>query len=306
MLETDAGSRRHLLLIVGFLLCLFGGFALWGTVERTFTRDAFGGVGIGDPAPVEPDRAAFLAERRKWFQARKQMAAHGKAGAWQKAVRVADTYLARKDDTIIGLLRAEALLRLSDPQGSTAMAKLLRDDDGAHNAEADLLRGDKRAFEREAERALKSTDPVKSSPLNANNTAWLAAFTPTISDPASLAKAVALSEKAVRAARLEEAPEEIAGSLATYTNTLGGLHYRSGRDAEAIETLLESERLRTEPFNAAFLTLAYDRTGDKKAAQAWRNRLQKYLADTYATRDGQLYRHQLLLLWREIENETQE
>lgn len=305
MLETDAGSRRHLLLIVGFIACLFGGFVLWGTIERAVERGTFGGFGIGDPAPVEPDRAVFLAERRRWFQARKQMAAHGKAGAWRKAIRVAETYLAHKDDAAIRLLRGEALLRLSDAQGGIELAKILRSDDVASDAEANLLRGDTGDYARETQRALIKIDETKATPLDANNTAWLAAFTPAIGDPQLLEKAVSLSEKAVRAARVGDEPD-VADDMATYTNTLGGLYYRSGRNDDAIETLLESEKLRTDPFNAAFLTLAYRRKGNDVAAQAWRDRLQKHLSNTYATRDGQLYRHQLLLLWREIENRTQE
>jgi tetratricopeptide (TPR) repeat protein len=306
MLETDAGSRRHLIFIVGFLTLLFGGFALWGAVEKAVQRGSFAGLSIGDPVPVEPDRAAFLAERRKWFLTRKQMAAHGKTGEWRKAVRVADTYLARQDDPSIRILRGEALFRLSEAEGGAEIAKVLRADDvNSSDAEADLFRGDNRSYLRETEVALKNMDQAKASPLDANNTAWLTAFTPTITDPELLAKAVSLSEKAVNAARSGDAPE-VSGELATYTNTLGGVYYRSGRDKEAIATLLESEKLRTDPFNAAFLTLAYHRSGDETSAQVWQERLRKHLANTYATRDGQQYRHQLLLLWREIENVTQE
>lgn len=302
MLETDAGSRRHLLFIVGFLACLFGGFALWGTVERAVQHGRFGGLGIGDPAPVEPDRAVFLAERRKAFQARKQMASYGKLNKWQKAIQVADTYLARNEDTTIRMLRGEALVRLSRAEGGIAIAKILQNDDSLGAGEADLLRGETRNYDNETQRAINNKDENKAAPLDANNTAWLAAITPSISEPEILAKAVSLSEKAVQAARYGKDPV----TLATYTNTLGGLYYRSQRDEDAVRILLESENLRSDPFNAAFLVLAYDRTGDKKAAKIWCDRLQAYLSNTYATRDGQLYRHQLLLLWREIANKTQE
>lgn len=306
MLETDAGSRRHLIFFVGFLALLFGGFALWGTVEKAVQRGSLAGLNIGAPAPVEPDRAAFLAERRVWFVVRKQMSAHGKAGEWRKAVRVADTYLARKDDATIRMLRGEALLRLSEAEGGAEIAKVLRADDAnSTDAEADLFRGDTQAYSRETATALRNTDVTKISPLDANNTAWLAAFTPTVTNPELLTKAVMLSETAVQAARSGNDPET-AGELATYTNTLGGLYYRAGRDKEAIETLLESEKLRTDPFNAAFLTLAYHRSGNETSARLWRTRLQNHLTNTYATRDGQQYRHQLLLLWREIEKPTQE
>jgi tetratricopeptide (TPR) repeat protein len=231
------------------------------------------------------------------------MAVHGKAREWQKAVRVADAYLARADDANIRFLRGEALFRVGAEQGGIEMAKVIRG--GDDRAEAELLRGDTRAFGRTARDALRRADERNVSALDANNTAWLAAFTPSVSDPELLAKAVALSEKAVRYARLGE-DEQVSADLATYTNTLGGVYHRAGRDADAIATLLESEKLRSDPFNAAFLTLAYRRTGNRKAEKAWRDRLEKHLSNTYATRDGQMYRHQLLLLWREIGRGTQE
>ncbi len=302
MLETDAVSRRHLLFIVGFLAFLFGGFALWGTVEKAIERGSFGGFGsIGDPAPVGADRAAFLAERRKQFQTRKQMAVSGKAGDWRGAVRIADTYLARNEDANIRLLRGEALFRLGDNQGGIAMAEV----SGGEEGEAELLRGRTRDYEQKTRDAIRRTDENKATALDANNTAWLAAFTPVISEPELLTKAVALAEKAVRSARSGE-DAQAAGELATYTNTLGGVYFRAGRDREAITTLLESEKMRPDPFNAAFLTLAYRRAGNTAAETTWRDRLETHLDDTYATRDGQLYRHQLLLLWREIADGKQE
>jgi tetratricopeptide (TPR) repeat protein len=301
MLETDAASRRHIVFIAAFLLILFGGFALYGTLQRVQKNNPLFGNSIGDPAPVTEDRAAFLAERRVWFKARQSMAKHGKKQDWANAVVAAEKYLRTKEDRTISLLRSEALLRQGNPQAGAEMAKVFQGDERISAGEQALLRGAIRDYQRETQSIVSRVDYTRSSALDANNSAWQAAVgTP---DFETLNKAIRLAEYAVAEARQ---PGAEPNSLPLYTNTLGGLYVRAGRHDDALRLLSESERLQHDIFNAPFFALAYQGRGDHAKAKAWRNRLRKHLDDTYATRDSQENRQELLLLWRETEQMVQE
>ena len=302
MPETDTASRARLLLMVGFLAVLFGGFAVWGTVERGLRRVN----PVEEPAPVAADRAAFLAKQKKAFAARKQMATRGKADDWRGAVAVADAYLETGDALRnIRFLRGEALYRLGDKRGGAAMRDALRGNPALNEHEAGLVAGEIAPYTDATNAALRKIGDGFAAvlPQDANNTAWRAALIPGASGAAERAVAVRLSEYAVASARESRSD---ANDLATYTNTLGALLHRAGRGADAVRTLTQSEALRSDPFNAAYLALALREQGDPKQSAVWRERLRKHLANTYATRDGQEYRHQLLLLWREIETDGQE
>ncbi len=293
-METDAASKQRLLMMIALFFCLFGGFAVWGVIQRAADHG-----GVGDPVPVTPSRAESLARHRRSLLARKQIAALGKTGKWREVVSATDRFISQENWSGMRLLRGEALFRLGDPRGGDAMADVLR----GSGAEAALLRGDASIYRSETERVIASVDEATATPLAANNAAWLAAIAPTC-DAMTLAKAMRLSEKAVAAARIGGG--RVRGDLPTYTNTLGAVYCRAGRESDAVKVLLESEGLQADPFNAAFLALAYARSGDAVSARLWRDRLRRKLDETYATHDAQQYRHQLLLLWRETEGGGQE
>jgi len=177
-------------------------------------------------------------------------------------------------------------------------------------------------------------DPAKADALSCNNIAWASALMP--GDPAAFAKPIALARTAVAAAArakpdpspasipdaalpkrkyLKDIPESIAplsrvaaddtsgmgtqaADRATYMNTLGVLLHRSGRHAEAIRTLTESEKLHSDPFNWPFLAMAHRAIGRSDAAGKWEARLETYLRDSYGNDTPN--RHELLLFHDEM------
>jgi len=301
MLQTDLQSRQRLYLMGSFLLLLFASFAFFGMMNRVTERRSFGGSGIEDPVPVAAERAARLAERKRWYAVRKVMANHGKKGEWEKAIAAADLYLAETNDVPIRLLRAEALLRLHKPEGGIEMAQLLEERGDIAPGEAALVRGDIPSYERDCKNILARFQPDKASPLEFNNTAWRFAIGKGAFEPMEIDTAVNFAERAVSTSRNSETPEGTR-DLPTYTNTLGAVYVRAGRYPEAIKTLLESEQLKPEPFNYPFLILAYQGEQNTVEAKKWYAKLKDYLATTYSTRSGQDYRHELLALWREVES----
>ena len=300
MLETDAGSRKRFAALLALPILLFGGFAVWGVANRAGHGGVPSGFGIGDAAPVPVRRAADLALRKRAFAARRRMANFGRTGDWRAASGAADDFLRTDDDRRVRLLHAEALMRAHDPVGGAEMAAILKQSGAVDADEAALLSGDTATYARLTDAALSAADETKLSPLDANNLAWRAALASSAASSANAAKAVRLAERAVAAAR-SATDARYAGDLATYTNTLGAVYARvAGREADALRLLTESERLRHDPFNVAFLSIVEARLGNAEAARNHRAQVQSYLTETFAGRDGQSYRHELLILWREI------
>ena len=294
MKPTDRESKNRLFLLLGLPVLLFGGFALWGVAGRTLqTADA---DAIESPVKLTAERAAIVAKQREAFVARKTMATWGKNGEWQRAARVVtDDLLARNPYRNLRFLRGEAWFRAGDKRGAIALHDALKSDNALIPHEADLLTGNAVEYRADTANALRIAEVAPASLMDANGLAWRTTLAPRLADAAGLEKAVALSEYAVSAAP-NLGDKDI---LATYTNTLGAIYFRAGHSEEAVRVLTDSEKRKSDPFNAAFLSLAYRDLGESEKAHEWHDRLQTYLDRTYATRDGQTNRHQLLLLWRE-------
>ena len=293
MQTANPESKARLLILLGVPVLLFGGFAVWGVVERAVQNapDA-----VESPAKLSAERKAAIAKQKEAFALRKQMATFGKKGDYAHAAAiVTDAFLARNDYRNLRFLRAEAWLRTGNKRGGNALRDALKGDTSLNEHEADLLAGRTNAFRDATTDVLRKADPAKPSPLDANNLAWRAVLIPGAADAAGVRIAAGLAERAVSDARKSGDKD----TLATYTNTLGAVYVRAGRPQDAVRLLNESETLRPDPFDAAFLSLAYRDLGNETAAKQWRDRLKTYLDTTYATRDGQDNRHQLLLFWRE-------
>ncbi|MBC8143603.1 MAG: hypothetical protein H7Y38_19400 [Armatimonadetes bacterium] len=296
MPPTDRESKSRLLFLLGVPMLLFAGFALWGIRERAGQNTSPNW--LESPVRVSADRADALAKQREAFAIRKQMATLGKKREWQSAASlVSDDFLRRNDFRNLDFLRAEAWFRAGDERGAIALYRSLQLDNSLPPHEADLLLGKIGEYHAYTTNALRVADAARISTMDANNLAWRTTLMPQLAKSADLEKATTLSEYAVSMARKYRNED----SLANNTNTLGAVYFRAGRGREAVRVLMESEQLRSDPFNAAFLALAYRDLGDSKAATLWRDRLQTYLNNTYATRDGQANRHLLLLFWRETQ-----
>jgi WD40 repeat protein/serine/threonine protein kinase/tetratricopeptide (TPR) repeat protein len=102
------------------------------------------------------------------------------------------------------------------------------------------------------------------TPLSINNTAWHLATDPNadLRDPGS-------------AAELAELAVELAPDNATFANTLGVAHYRTGNWHEAIKALEKSEQLAPDKylgFNGFFIAVAHWQLGNKSQAREWFDR----------------------------------
>jgi tetratricopeptide (TPR) repeat protein len=290
MLEADAASRRRMKAVGAAVGVLLGGFAVSGLVQR-YLPDWNAAATTATPAPTGAQLAAFRAEAQRLRAARKQLAAHARRGEWREAAAGAGRALGEKDHASLRFLRGEALLRAGDPSGATLLSDLLLDTEDIPRAQKLLLRGDLPGYRVLCAGAIRRTDPERSDALTANNTAWLCALGPDALE--DFGPAVVLAQSAVERATPEE--------RFTYLNTLGAVLYRAGRDREAVERLMEAERLKPDPFNWPFLAMAHARLGDGATARTYRARLRKELDATYATPRRQESRQELLLFWRETE-----
>lgn len=296
MNPTDRESKTRFLLLLGAPVLLFGGFALWGITDRA--RQNTPENWLESPARVSAERAETLARQREAFALRKQVSLLGKQKRWKDAASlITDGFLARNNFRNLRFVRGEAWLRAGDERGAVVLRDNLQTDKSLNPHEADLFAGSDSACRTATAQAVRDADATRITALDANNLAWRVCLAPRITDAAGMRKTVALSEYAVATAR-KQGDSEL---LATFTNTMGGVYVRAGRGKDAVRTLTESEHLRPDPFNAALLALAYRNLGDAKAATRERDKLQKYLNNTFATRDGQINRHQLLLFWRETQ-----
>lgn len=292
MLEADAASRKRIKAVGAVIGLLLGGFAVSGLVQR-YLPDW--NAATETPAPTSAQLAAFRAEAQRLRVIRKQLSAHARRGEWTQAAAGAERALAKKDHPSLRYLRGEALLREGDPAGAALVADLLLDNEDIPRAQKLLLRGDVRGYRALCAGVVGNVDREQADALTANNTAWLCALGPGALE--DFGPAVALAESAVERATPED--------RFTYLNTLGAVLYRAGRDQEAVERLMEAERLKEDPFNWPFLAMAYARLGQMGEARAYLNRLRKQLDQTYATTRQQESRQELLLFWREAEAAVQ-
>jgi tetratricopeptide (TPR) repeat protein len=294
LLEADRASRRRMAVVGGALALLLGGFAVSGVVQRVWPELMSPPAESQAADPVELARIRREASRMR--EQRKQIAAVAKSGRWPAVVAAADKMLAAGEgNRDLRWFRAEALLRQGDERAGAEMSQLLSgQDDPTVLGGALVLRGDMRGYRSLCARTVGAIrDPEKAEPNDANNAAWVAALGPGGLD--DYGPALALAESAVRRA---PTPDD----RWTFLNTLGAVQLRAGRDADAIRSLEEAERLRPDPFNWPFLALAYARQGDTARAVQFRDKLRKELDATFATNRGVGLRHELLMFWREVED----
>lgn len=290
MLRADENTRRRMIVLFAVLGLFLGGTMLGGIAQRLgLTQKEEPPLSLAE-IKAQHERIVQEARERRAFA--QEMTALGQKERWEEAASTATKRLDRRHgDPFLLALRGEA--RFWAGQRSEAahdFADVLQTGDPVSQADLLVLQGDTNGYRRVCEQTLAKTEVDTASALDSNNAAWVTSLGPD--GLADYAPAVRLAEKGVAGARPEE--------KATYLNTLGGVLYRAGRDAEAIKVLEQTERLESEPFNWAFLALAHSRLGHAGDAKKWRDRLHQRLLETFATNQQQQSRHELLFLWAEV------
>ena len=294
-MRVDEEAKRRfaaLLTIVGIML---GGLALSGPLERLVVTPA---LETEAPRFDQTRLTAMRAEAARLRSVQRQVALLGQKGKWLEAAQLAAANSKVEERNRFGLmaLQAEALYRAGKTTEAVALyEQLLFGNDPVTVADRLALKGDRDAYRKHCADIL--SQPIEEGNSNSrvspgtesNNAAWMCLVAPDALPDYS--RPVALARTAVQRARPAE--------RGLFLNTLGVALYRAGKDAEAISTLLQSEKAAPEPFNWPFLALAYQRTGDNKTAQRWFDRLQKLMQESYGANAAQNSRHELLLFHRE-------
>jgi tetratricopeptide (TPR) repeat protein len=286
MLRAEETSRGRIRLLAGSVLVLLGGFVLTGLIQRVL------------PTPTETaadpvNTTAIAAEARRVREARKSLAALGRKHRWAEVAAAADDYLKKDDHPWIRGLRAEAYFRLGKRERAADDFQRLIGFNPVETGSLMAVRGDREGYRRECAEALRKADVQNTSPVVANNAAWVCVVGQDALKDYSVP--VRLAEQAVAKA---ERPED----RFLYLNTLGVALYRAGQDRDAVARLTEAEKIHSDPFNWPVLALAYHRLGQEEAASRWLARLRQRLDATYGTPDPQPFRHELLLFWQEAED----
>ena len=286
---------------------LLGGWAIYGALNQWVESR------VAELQGVRPTVGTDIALQNRLIGAvRTAMAQQGRAGNWDKALDIADSACTpRQCPTPIREMRAEAHLRRGDfPKASAEFKELLGGrvppdanrmsrmpgmamvDTGAADPIAKAiylaLVGDISGYASHRREISRRALGTQLSALDANNTAWACVYLP--GDPADFQVALGLAQSAVDRAEPD--------SKATYLNTLGVVQYRAGKAKEALASLLEAERLETEPANWPFLALACEALGKPDDARRWAGKLDKALLDSYGSDTSN--RREFLLFHREL------
>jgi tetratricopeptide (TPR) repeat protein len=268
----------------GVAFLLLGGMTLFGLVQRFAPNPSEGAE--------DSSSASVVAEARRTRQIRRNLSELGKQGHWQAVIETADASLKAKPLGLIQGLRAEALLLSGNWQEARKeYQELLGVEEPTIKAAWFQFAEDQPGYRRYCEKLLAPVEVENLPPLYANNAAWMCALGPDALEDYS--KALKLAEQAVAGA----APDE----KASYINTLGALLYRTGRDKDAVDRLMEAEKMGSNAFNWPFLAMAHHRLGHQKEAGEWLNRLNKRVQGTFGALEQQDSRHELLLFQREAE-----
>lgn len=289
MLQVEGSTRRRFGLMLGAFCLLIFGLMVSGLVQR------FGqmtGNTVDDPQ-YEVNLAKAREHAARVREARKVLSALGREGKWDEAVAHAEAKMKESEGFGLNFLYAEALYRAGryDKAGKEFEVIIAPFDPvSAANRFAIVRKTDE--YRRHCEKLLRDTPVSEVPPHIANNTAW--ACLTAKEGMEDYTKPVELARKAVAGATDET-------DRWTYLNTLGVALYRAGQDKEAVERLMEAEKINSDVFNWPFLALAHHRLGNKKEAGIWSDRFRKKMDETYATLNYVQNRHELLMFLREID-----
>jgi tetratricopeptide (TPR) repeat protein len=284
MLQTDRAARQRFAMLGGVVFLLLGGMTLYGLVQRF----------VPNPSEGAEDQlhASVVADARRARQIRRNLSDLGRKGQWQAVIEAADASQKEKPFGLVRGLRAEALLLSGDWEAARNEFKQLLDvQEAVIRASWYQYADDPAGYRRYCEKMLAPVEVDKMPTMHANSAAWMCSMGPNALE--DYTKARQLAEKAVA--------EADPGAKPSYLNTLGALLYRMGSDQEAIDRLMEAEKIESNAFNWPFLAMAHQRLGHREEALRWRTRLDKRVQDTFATLEQQDSRHELLLFQRETQ-----
>jgi tetratricopeptide (TPR) repeat protein len=289
MLQVETNTRRRFALMMGAFCLLIFGLMLTGLLQRM-------GQIPGDSAEEDRVSEMTLAKARETSarlrEVRKSLAELGKEGKWEEAITLAESKIKEIEGMGLSSLYAEALFRAGRfDKAITEYETLLPPFDAVTVADRFGMRRNISEYRRHCEELLKGTS-LETDARTANNTAW--ACVTAKEGLEDYAKPVELARIAVAGATEDN-------DRWTYLNTLGVALYRAGQDKEAIERLMEAEKINSDIFNWPFLALSHHRLGNAKEAQTWRDRFHKKMDATYARPDLMQNRHELLMFLRETE-----
>jgi tetratricopeptide (TPR) repeat protein len=280
MIGVSAETRKRILLMITVAVVILGGWAIAGALQPTTT----------DSSAPRPEELSDAVQRQRLIRGLRQALQElGRQQNWAAVIASVDTACGKENISSLLLLRAEAYLR------SGRDADAARDFDAALEGAGPIVDADRHAlasrvndYQKLCKRLIAQTPLSSVRAMEANNAAWACVLLPdALSDYTPV---VALARQAVEKAQGEE--------RATYLNTLGVALVRAGKSGEAITTLLESERLHPDLFNAPFLAMAYHREGKTAQAQQWATRFRTRIGETFG--GDELNRHELLLFTREL------
>ncbi|MDX1931740.1 MAG: hypothetical protein SFU56_03970 [Capsulimonadales bacterium] len=281
MLRVEESGRRRIAILSGVLAIFLGGMMLVGLIERM--------AGPADANSGPFDLAAARKEMERSREIRREAAVLGSKGRWQDAVRFLDS--SAPQFGAMPFLRAEAALRAGRfEEGKKGLLEFLPAEDNVAHATRLILEGKTEGYRTFVSRTIASVREKNPDATTANNSAWVAALAPDALDDYS--DVIALAKVGVVGAGEED--------KATFLNTLGVLLFRAERYPEAVDCLLQAEKINSDPFNWPFLAMSYRRMGKEKEASKYFNDLQGHLNKTFGSLPGP-NRHELLLFYREAE-----
>jgi tetratricopeptide (TPR) repeat protein len=283
MMHVEKVARQRFAILGSVVFLFLGGMMLTGLVQR-FVSPSEGAEEITHEAVLE--------EARKTRAIRSHLAQFGQKGQWSATIAAADDALKVNENSLIRGLRAEAILLSGDwNQARAEYQKVLNVNEPLLRASYYQYAEDPKGYHEMCEKLMADVNIETLPPLFANNAAWMCVLGPdALSD---YTKPRLLAEKAVKAVPPEDRPNNL--------NTLGAVLYRMGRNQDAIDRLMEADKQQPNPFNWVFLAMAHHRLGHQEEARRLLTRLQERIQETFASKEQQDSRHELMLLLHEAE-----
>ena len=281
MLKASGDTHRRFSYLIGSLVLVLGGMAVGGYVQRTVIAPP------DPPGPTYDPAVALQRYRRVSNQLRELATRH----AWKEIAALAEEDCAEGEpcDGTIRFARFEAWMRMGEVEKALQDRVRLGFERNVGGKAFLLAIEDKREdYLAQTKALLKDADPEKMEAVQANNLAWMCLMMP---DAVSLPdKVLALARKGAEGARGEDLPN--------FLNTLGVALYRTGRDAEAIQTFDRSDRMYGNPYNHVFLAMAHHRLGHKEEATAYAESFREHMDESFGRTEAS--RQEKVLFLREL------
>jgi tetratricopeptide (TPR) repeat protein len=317
-------SRRRFLQII--FLCLFfpSSFMIWGMISRRWMREPFGSSGDSSLSPL---RQAHIARERDQNKQLQRFRTHDQ---WNEIIAHSTDFLQKQDSRGVLGMRMEAYVLARDYKKATedyitlfplsrivARRKLSENDEKIYNISILALQQRDDVYRKACQQFIEhisnsgsgSNSGASVPPWESNELAWVTSLHPrAVKNYQPLEH---LSQEAVVYARdmvkqyetTNPPPEMLAvrrSTLSHYLSNLGLVYYRAGKFTEAMQTIKESEGIRSNISNWILFVKLYEQLSNKNEAKTWRAKIKEYFTDTYSTGGVDPRRYGLLLLIDEM------